>query len=111
MGYRPGKPFIVNIQGTAQWLFAQDPETGEWFGVSPALNLNASGDTFAELQQCVVEAMQLLFLDLFRDGELEAFARSLGWKISGSLPDPDSNPRFDAPYNYRLTKVRELMPA
>jgi len=108
---QPRRPFIVTFQGTTEWVFAHDQDSGEWLGVCADLNLNASGDTFAELHQCVGEAMQLLFLDLFRDGELETFLRRLGWTVTDPLPEPDSSPRFDVPYTHRLTKVREMVPA
>ncbi len=111
MFFRTGKAVRVTIQANVEWAFAQDPASGEWIGVCEPLNLNAMGDTFAELQQCASEAMHLLFLDLFRDGELDAFLKEHGWTPHSPLPEKDSNPHFDTSYRTRLARVRELLPA
>jgi predicted RNase H-like HicB family nuclease len=111
MFFRPARTITVRIDAKVQWSFAQDPDSGEWIGVCPDLNLNAVGDTFAELQQCVSEAMELLFLDLFREGQLEVFLRKHGWTPQIKLPKQGSTPRFDTSYVTRLTSPRELMSA
>ncbi len=111
MFWRTAQTVRVRIEANVEWRVAQDPDSGEWIGVCPALNLNAAGDTFAELHQCAGEAMHLLFLDLFKEGELEAFLREHGWTPDIRLPKQGSNPSFDTSYNTRLTRPRELMPA
>jgi hypothetical protein len=103
----------VRIEANVEWGFGEDPDSGsgEWIGICPMLNLNAVGDTFAEAQQCASEAMHLLFLDLFKTGQLAEFLRARGWMPKTGLPESGSVPRFDASYVTRLAPARELVPA
>jgi hypothetical protein len=106
------RPRAVKVQfdATVTWHYAQDPETGAWIGVCPALNLNAVGDTWAEMQEAVVEATGLLFVDLFEAGELESFLREKGWHVS-QLPKPGQRVQFDVPLNVSRAPIQELVPA
>ena len=104
----------VRIHANVEWAFAQDPDSNEWIGICRELNLNAIGDTFAEVQQGASEAMDLLFRDLFRDGQLEAFLRQRGWTVQSqtTLPKAGSAPRFDTSYVSRIAaRARDLVPA
>ena len=105
-----GKTFLVRIEANLTWRFALDPQSGEWVGVCPMLNLNAGGKTWAECQSVASEAMALLFLDLFEDNELEDFLRQNGWKMGDELP-PGSTPHFDVPFVVERGEIRELVTA
>lgn len=94
------KTQVVQIQANLVWEAARDANTGVWIGVCRALNLNAIGDTWAEMQECANEAMTLLFTDLFVEGELPAFLRQNGWKESG-LPKRGTEPQFDIPVDWQ----------
>lgn len=99
----------VQIQGQIFWIAHRDPATGRWLGVCPPLNLNAVGDTFAELQVCANDAMALLFLDLFESGELQTFLMKNGWQAIG-LPGTGAAPRFDIPADWKTSsRFEELM--
>jgi predicted RNase H-like HicB family nuclease len=111
MIYRPAQSFRVRIEANVGWQFAQDPESGEWIGVCDVLNLNAMGETFREVQECASEAMQLLFLNLFKEGELEGFLRENDWTPQTPLPGRDSYPEFDTSYQSKVTRLRELVPS
>jgi predicted RNase H-like HicB family nuclease len=106
------KEVIVQVQAkNIAWAGYQDPKTGTWIGVCQALNLNAVGDTFAELQACANEAMDLLFTDLLEDGELDAFLRRNGWSLKAA-PSPGAHPRFDVPANWNSrARLNQLVPA
>lgn len=93
------------------WQGAYDPESQMWIGVCKALNLNALGETWSELQECANDAMATLFVDLFVTGELAAFLRENGWQ-SGPMPKPGQVPQFDVPVGWRRSaRVAQLVPA
>jgi hypothetical protein len=96
---------VVQIAAQLAWQVIHDPQSGQYIGVCPALNLNAAGDSWVEFQECANEAMQLLFADLFEDDELEAFLRRNGWQMLGDVP-PGRRPVFDIPAN--ITQVSEM---
>lgn len=91
---------LIIIDATVDWHIVHDAARGKWYGVCPALNLNASGDTQFEMLECAGEAVQLLFVDLVEDEELDAFLAERGWDISPiarELP-PSAQPKFDVPF-------------
>jgi len=104
---------IVRIEAkNIVWQGFQDPETGKWIGVCKALNLNAAGDTFQDLQACANDAMALLFADLLSEGDLQGFLRANGWSLGTPLPGPGVRPLFDIPADWNSkARYEELMPA
>jgi predicted RNase H-like HicB family nuclease len=107
------KPVLVQIEANLLWEVARHPSTGRFIGVCRPLNLNAVGDTWAEFQECANEALQVLFADLFKEGELEEFLRRNGWRVLTPLPARSSpTPRFDVPFSLeRRARFEELVPA
>jgi len=107
------KAALVRIEADLMWEVARNPTTGRFIGVCRALNLNAVGDTWGEFQECANEAIQLLFADLFTEGELEEFLRRNGWRALGPLPAQRSvTPRFDVPFSLeRRARFEDLVPA
>jgi len=92
---------VVQIEAkNLVWVGHRDPETGTWIAVCKALNLNAVGDTWAELQECANEAMALLFADLLENSELSDFLYRNGWRLRGPLPQPGVKPLFDVPADW-----------
>ena len=90
---------MVQVEANLVWLVARDPDDGHWLGVCQAINATAMGDTWGDFQQCAEESIQLLFEDLFRSGELEAFLRRNGWSTTSPLPAPGTRVRFDVPFS------------
>ena len=108
---RQPRQFIVQIEGNIQWQTAREPTTGVWIGVSPQLNLNASGDTWGELTEAMNEATAMLLTDLLESGQLGTFLREHGWQ-SSPLPAPGKRVKFDVPLSLSQARsVRELIPA
>lgn len=101
---------LVRIEATIVWTFAIDPQSDEWVGACPVLNLNAIGETWEEVNSVASEAMRALFEDLFQSGELEAFLRELGWHVP-PLPTPGSRPRFDVPFTANRERMERLLHA
>lgn len=101
---------VVRIDAKIAWLVAYDPATGTYVGICPPLNLNASGETFSELQQSANEAMELLLQDLFEDGELAEFLSRHGWRAS-EMPAYGTVPRFDVPVDLVLQEMQEVVHA
>ena len=111
MSFLRKQPVLIQIKAQIAWQAARDPQTGVWIAACPALNLNAVGDEWTDLQECAAEAMSLLLQDLFEDGELQAFLYENGWRLGSALPDPGSRVRFDVPFSVNQGSMAELMPA
>ena len=103
------RPVVVQIDGKVSWVVSRDPDSKGWVGVCPPLNLTAEGDTFEELNKSQIEAMALLFADLFAEGELEAFLRRNHW--AAALPKPGTKAKFDMPFEMRTDSVERMMGA
>ena len=89
----------VEILGQVPWQVARNRETGFWIGVCHPLNLNASGDTWREFTESASEAMSLLFEDLLRTGELDAFLYQHGWRLGTPVAADVKRVRFEMPYS------------
>lgn len=99
---------ILRIDAQVVWEVAYDPESEMWIGVCPALNLNALGETQAEMQKCANEAVQALFADLYVAGELEEFLRKNNWGWQGNGILGAEPPRFDIPFEVRLCRLEAM---
>ena len=93
------KEMSVQINANVMWQATYDPEAGSWIGVCPDLNLNAVGDSYGQLLECAVDAMQLLFEDLLAEHELEAFRRRHGWALAEEVGAEQEQVRFDVPFS------------
>lgn len=103
------EPVLVEINAQVTWHVARDPNDGHWFGVCPALNLNAAGDNWTDFQECANEAISLLFESLFKSGDLEAFLGRNGWRTTGPLPTPGTKAHFTVPFGIEhKARVQEL---
>ena len=103
-------PF-TRIEAKIIWQGAFDSDSHMWIGVCKALNLNALGETWSELQECANDAMATLFIDLFVTGELADFLKANGWR-SGPMPKAGQVPQFDIPVDWKRTaRARQLVPA
>ena len=112
MAKSSAKGTLVHIEANVIWNAVHDRVSGYWMGACPPLNLNAIGDSWEELQEAANEAMQLLLMDLFREGELERFLRINGWRPLNALPTTNSVPRFDVPFvMQQRTRHDELVTA
>lgn len=101
MGAEVGNQVVVQIEArNIAWVGYRDPETGRWIGVCHSLNLNAAGDTFAELQASANEAMALLFEDLAAEGDLDQFLSRNGWTLKTPMPAAGTRVRFDVPADW-----------
>lgn len=107
------KPVLVQVEADLVWQVVRNQTTGRFIGVCRPLNINAVGDTWGEFQEAANEAIQVLFADLFKEGELEEFLRRHGWRALTPLPARGSaSPRFDVPFGLeRKARFEELVPA
>ncbi len=106
------QPVLIQIETKVLWQVVRDPRDGHWFGICPALNLNAAGDTWGEFTECVQEAIALLFQSLFKSGELEAFLRRNGWRTGTPIPPVGTRARFEVPFGIEhKTRFEELVAA
>ena len=90
----------IQIATNLRWNYAQDPASGYWIAECPSLKLTVQGETLSEMHASAQEAMQLLFLDLFEDGELDAFLEARGWRTQPALArEYDEDIEFDVEYS------------
>lgn len=96
----------VAVDGRVEWKIFKDRSSGYWIGVCEALNQTVSGETYAELNECIGETLGLVFQELLQRDELNSFLRDHGWKfLTDEPPTPRSkNVRFDVPW--KLTERR-----
>lgn len=92
---------FIEVQANLVWNAHRDPKSGVWIGICEPLNLNAIGDTFAQMQECANEAMTLLFADLFEENELDAFLKQHGWRVDPTPTPGGQVPQFDIPVDWR----------
>lgn len=106
------KPTLVRIDGSARWLLARDPDSGELVATCPALNLTAVGETMGELVEGIEQSICLLLESLVEHGELEAFLLRNGWTLlNGAAPTGHRKVRFDLPFEIQKVGSQELVHA
>lgn len=105
----------IQIRANLAWQVYHDLSTGHFYGICVPLNLNASGDTWADFMASVSETIDLLLSDLFKTGEMDAFLREHGWSSIQPMPAPGTRARFEIPvFNWEEKKHFEdlqLQPA
>ncbi|HWH04775.1 MAG TPA: hypothetical protein VN674_13870 [Gemmatimonadales bacterium] len=101
------KEVLVQIEANLTWEVGRD-ESGTYIGICRPLNMNATGDTYAQFLEAANETTALLLADLFQENELETFLRKQGW-IPVPLPAPGTHVRFDVPFNVqRRNRIEDL---
>ena len=82
----------IRIHATMDWRAERSREDGGWVGICKQLGITTEAETLDELHSLAPEAMELLFLDLLQDGELEEFLKQKGWEYSKEgvdVPEPE----------------------
>lgn len=102
---------VVTIRGEIPWTFALNPATGLYIGFCEPLGLNADGETFHDLRECMEEATDLLFHALYEDDELDAFLREKGWELVEGGVAPGAEPSFDVPFDQNQIPYEDLVEA
>lgn len=104
---------IVRIQGNVLWEVARALSTGRFVGLCRELNLNAVGDTWAKFRECANDAIQMLLVALFKEGELKKLLLAKGWHALSPVPKRGSAiPKFDVPFSLqRKQRFEELVRA
>jgi hypothetical protein len=88
---------ISFLQGSVQWRVTREP-SGRLVGVCDPLGVVLEGTDMNDLDACIREAIQLIFTDLLRNGQLETFLLARGWQPSMRIPDPNHEPvHFEPP--------------
>lgn len=95
---RKPRTVLVRIEGRVEWKIAQDPASGTYIGVCPALRLNAIGDSWTEFWEAANETTGLLFLSLLKAGEMDGFLHEHGFRLGSPLPTAGERPHFDMPF-------------
>jgi hypothetical protein len=83
-----------------QWKLLRDVPSGNWVAVCDQLGITMGGETFTELQECIGEGLNALFLDLLRDNQMDEFFRERGWSLVPLKPDDAEGQdiKFDVPW-------------
>ena len=72
------KTGAVGIKGTIVWHVFQS-EHGNWIGICDTLGLTMEGPTIDELNLNIQDAVNSIFNQLLKKGELENFFNDRGW--------------------------------
>lgn len=87
----------IEVDGQVQWRVTKTP-AGNWVGVCDPFALTMEGDSLDDLYSSIDETIQLLFEDLFEDGELEEFLKARGWTARPMVPGADGDLKFAVPF-------------
>lgn len=90
----------IQIEGQVQLRAWRDKKSGWWVGSCEALQLTASGETWAELQEDFNGALQDLFEYLLEKGKLRDYLKQRGWAMHAPVRKLKGiTPRFDIPWS------------
>ena len=95
---------VINIEGQVQWEIGRDGRSGDIVAVCKPLGMVMHGKDVLDLQTGINDSLNLLFRNLLRSGELEAFLRAHGWK-AGQLPIAHSPEWEDANFNVPIELI------
>lgn len=98
----------INIHAIMNWQ-AKRSQDGGWVGICKDLGITTEADTLDELHSLAPEAMELLFLDLLEDGELDEFLSQKGWEYSKGAGDTPK-PGFHVPWQLLAAGKYDLKP-
>ncbi len=87
----------VEVRAQIQWQFYQDDASRRWIAICEPLKVTVEADTHTELRKNIEDGVNLLFVNLLRDNELDRFMVERGWTIRGPIPDGHQEVRFDVP--------------
>ena len=97
---------LFRIRNHVEWFSQFDVEGNQWLAVCPSLNLNAYGDTYADMVECAQAVTQALWEALLDEGDLEEFLRERKLTAEKRLVSEAARqprPRVDLPYRLTLT--------
>ncbi len=84
----------ARIDGSVAWLVAVT-ESGYYVGFCEELALAAQAQTWHELMENIGDAMSLLFVSLFKEGDMDEFFTAKGWTKPEGIED---GMLFDMPF-------------
>ena len=96
---------IIQVKGNVDWRAQRDPVTGWWVAECPALKLCTTAETWRELHENSVEAIDLLMQEMLTTGDLNKFLKDHGWQLKTKIPLKPQRLRFDVPF--RMTPRNE----
>jgi hypothetical protein len=96
------KAMTIQINAKVEWA-VRKLQSGTWIGVCNTLGLTIVAKDDQELKSVIEEALSGLLLDVFADGEMDAFLRTRGWQAKSPLPANDQSAiengvQFDLPF-------------
>jgi predicted RNase H-like HicB family nuclease len=101
-----GNAAAFKLEANLIWKLEQTRE-GNWVGVCQPLGLSVEGGDREELAASIDETVQMMFADLLKSGELDAFLHSQGWKMQPvALPATrarSGQPHFEVPIELLYT--------
>jgi hypothetical protein len=98
---------VITLQSQLLWRAAQTP-SGNWMGICDAMNIAVEADNLDQLHSIIPETINLLFLDLLQDGEVNQYLRERGWNeeipASAMQSLSQGNVEFDVPWQLVLAE-------
>lgn len=87
----------IEVDGQVQWRVTKT-DTDRWLAVCDPFGLCMEANSLDDLHANINETIQLLFEDLFEDGELEEFLTARGWTAKPIVPETDRDVAFEVPF-------------
>lgn len=101
-------PVIVRLQSQLQWRATKIPASGRWIGICDAMSLSMEADSLDELHSLINETLQLVFIDLLEDNELDQFLQERGWQAVNLPTQHDGGDiEFDVPWELIAEGARD----
>jgi hypothetical protein len=102
---------IVPIEADIQWLAERSPTSNRFIAVCETMNLSMEADSIDEFHKLVYETMQLVFLDLLQDNDLDSYLEERGWNASGLTSGVTSETKFSFPWTLTVRTIGDSAPS
>lgn len=89
---------LIHIDAAIPWD-CRKASGGDWIADCEPLGLTVQSSRYSELAEDIGDALDLLFRELLRSDELDAFLASHGWtRVMAPLPRDFADAFFDVPF-------------
>ena len=88
----------ISIRANLAWIAEPSGDRDRWIASCEPLGISIEANSQEEISGLISEALDLLFLDLFEDDELDQFLADRHWRKEETFDDKDGGVEFDVPW-------------
>ena len=93
----------VTINAELSWSARPTIDGNRWIVSCDPLGIDLEANNRDEIAGLIEESLDLLFLDLLEDNELEQFLSDRGWSMDQSVSGGDGGVDFDVPWQLAIS--------